>query len=204
MNIVIGDTYGFRFKDGYTALNGIWTVTHGLSWNSLQLEQVDLYESLYKKVGKTQNELESDKADLSVETFYRLENVADKTVIFIPRSYIIGIPVPDVFLYSKIMLTVDLGLFDDPDKLTTVRNSVGQVLEGLLGVTSEVNVVKYGEQWMEEGDFEQLVENREAARTGIVNYYSEALKKDTQISQLSARIAVLEDIVQQQHAQLNP
>lgn len=204
MNIDIGNTYGFRFKAGFTSLNGIYTVTHGLSWDSILLEEVDLFATLYQKAGKTTGDLEADYADLPVESFYRLVNVTDNTEVFMPKSYIIGIPVPDVFEYQKLMLTVDLGLFAEPDTLATIRNTVGQVLEGQLGTTTDVNVVIYGSQWMTEGDYEQIVEDRAAARTGVINYYSEVLKKDIVITKLNARIAALEEIVSQQHAQLNP
>jgi hypothetical protein len=204
MSVAIGNTYGFKFKTGFDSLNGIYTITHGLSWDSLLLEEIDLFATLYEPAGKLQGDLDTDIADLSLESFYRLVNVEDESIVYMPRSYINGIPVPDVFKYQRLMLSVDLGLYDDPDTLVTLRTSVAQVLEGQLGTTTDVNVVIYGSKWLTEGDYEQLAEARALARTGVVNYYSEVLKKDIELAKQSARIVALEEIVRLQDEQLNP
>jgi hypothetical protein len=204
MSIDIGNTYKFRFKSGFDSLNGIYTITHGLSWDSILLEEIDLFTLLYEPAGKVANDLDTDKSELTKESFFRLVNVEDGSVVFMPKSYITGVPEPDVFEYPKLMLTVNLGLHIEPDTLATLQATVGTVLLGQLGTSADVAVVQYGSKWLSEGDYEQIVEDRANSRSGVVNYYSEVLKKDIEIAKKNARITALELLVSQQHAQLNP
>jgi len=205
MSVDVGETYGFAFKDGFTALDGVYTITHALSWDSVLLEEVDLYELLYKPAGKSADDVEIDIDLLAVESFYRLESKENEgTVIYAPKGYIVGVPNPAVDRYPKLMVTLNLGVFKDPDVLAALNTGLEQYVKGVFGVTTEAEVTVWGEEWLTNSEYDTIVEHREHDVTGIINYYQESRKKDAQIVKMGQRMAALEQLVRDLHNQLHP
>lgn len=202
--LTIGHAYEFTFDTGFTDLDGIYKVTHAMTYDSVLLDEVDLYVNLYKPAGKSEQDLETDLPDYVDRTFYRFESVIDTTVLYVPDTIIVGIPAPDVREYAKVMLSVNLGVFADPTLLASLVNTMQQVLEGSHGILDIPIVATYDTTWMSESAYEAIVAAREAAATGTTNYYSDNLVLQQEVADKNAEIAALEIIIAQQDAIINP
>ena len=202
MSIELGHAYEFSFKTGFESLNGIYRVTHALSYNSVLEAEADLLANLYAPAGKDQDDLDTDLPTISQDSFYTLVSTTDASVIYMPASYIIGIPIPDVREYALLMLNIDLGAIADPALLQSVRDSVVQILEGGYGITNEPVVMQYDSKWMSESTYEAIEKVRERTKTGIQNYYTLSLRQAETIAEKNAKIAALETLVDQLRAQL--
>ncbi len=200
MSIEIGHAYEFRFKTGFNSLNGIYRVTHAQSYASLLEEDIDLLTYLYSPAGKVQGDLDTDLADIVEDSYYKLVSVEDESVIlYVPISYIVGVPVPDVREYGKVMVTVDLGVIADPALLASFQATLGQTLEEALGILTSPILMQYGTEWMSESAYQALEEAREAAKTGVTNYYTLSIEQAAEILAKDAKIAAYETLVADQH-----
>ena len=81
MNVEVGETYKFSFDTDYNTLNGIYKVLSLVSYDQILLDDVDLIESLYGLVGKSDTDLATDLPTIKEEAFYSLENVVSKQII---------------------------------------------------------------------------------------------------------------------------
>lgn len=207
MSITVGHIYKFTFSDDFVSLNGIYKVTHSMDYNTLLEDDVSLLDSLFVPAGLTDVELDAELPDIMTDVFYRLVNIDGTQILYIPYQYIVGIPVPDVFEYSKLMLAVDLGPWAEPDTLAAISNTISQYLENAYGISETPEVMAYDSVWMAESDYEAIVEARQTtidSGTGVVNYFKETQNKQAIIDAKDARIAALEDLVAALHADLNP
>lgn len=203
MSITVGQTYKFAFKTDFAALDGIYTLTHAVSWETLLVDEIDLFVHLYNKVNKTEADLDIDTPTIKTDVFYRLQLVTDETVfIYIPSKYIVGLPNAAVEEYSKLMITVDLGTFANANVLATLQQTMRDVLEQNVGVTNEVEVVEYDTEWLTSSEYATVESDRLNSRTGSINNYLEVIKKDTQIADLQAQVNALTELCSQLNAQI--
>lgn len=207
MSINVGKIYKFAFDSSFASLNGIYKVTHAMDYNTLLENDVDLVSKLFIPAGLTDTEYQAALPDLMTDTFYRLIALDGELELYVPYQYIVGIPVPDVFEYSKIMLGVDLGPWAEPDLLSGISTIISDYLENAYGITEAPEVMAYGSVWMAESDYEAIKDVRQDVidnGTGTINYFRETQNKQTTINAQAARITALEDLVAQLHDQLNP
>jgi hypothetical protein len=133
MQIAINTYYKFEFTKEFSVLDGIYFTERALSYQDLINEGIDLFEGLYAIVGKSKPTYESHLTRYIDSIFYKLINVDTNKFVWIPDNIIIGYPNPNVNEYSKVLLTTNLGIFDDPDTLLAVKNIVAQTIKSLIG-----------------------------------------------------------------------
>ena len=195
MSIDVGTVYQFVFKGGFTDLNGIYKVSHSLDYDTILLEDISLLDFLYSQVNKTAQDLETDLSDYKDNVFYKITHVSTLAVYYVPRSYIVGIPNPDVRPYSKLVLTQDLGPFADPNLLATLMATIQQVLQVETGIVELPTIMEYDREWMTGGEYTSIVDDRIANKGNTVNYYSANKELINQITSKNTTIAGLEEII---------
>ena len=199
MSIVVGNQYGLKFKDDFDDLDGIYTVSHAVDYNSLLLDDISLMTYLFIHVGKTEEDLDVAIGDIRDDVFFKIVHVVNESIYYVPRSYIVGIPDPNVAAYSKLMLTMDLGVFADPTLLATLKNSIENALREGAGIDKQVQLMQYGEQWLTQEEYETIAEDRETTRTGFVNYYEKYTEQEALVQTQNTKIAALEEIIRRQN-----
>ena len=102
------------------------------------------------------------------------------------------------------MVTLNLGVFKDPDLLAALSSSMEQYAKGVHGVTTTAEVSTWGEEWLTNTEYDAVVQQRQDDTSGIINYYQETHKKDAVIVKQSQRIDNLEQLVRALHTQLHP
>lgn len=207
MSITVGHIYKFAFDTDFAILNGIYKVTHAMDYDTLIESDVDLLNSLFEPAGLSDVELQVALPTIKTDTFYRLITIDGNTELYIPYQYVVGIPVPDVFEYSKLMLVVDLGPWAEPDVLAGIQSIISSYLENAYGITEQPEVMAYDTVWMAESDYEATKDARQDVidnGTGTINYFTETQNKQEIINAKDARIDALEALVAQLHNQLYP
>lgn len=176
MSVKIDETYDFKFgtnddQDAYTPLNGIYRVLDIYSYTRMLEEDVDIYELTFKKIGILKESFESEVVNYKHDNIYMLQSVVDDDIICIPDSIIIGYPSPDVKEYPKVMMSLDLGVFDSPESLVVLEQLIKDTIVEKLGkdivnedtvepLDPKVSVVVYMKEWMNNSDYHTLRENR--------------------------------------------
>lgn len=178
MSIHINTVYNFKFgtsegMDSYTSLNGIYKVLDIYSYQRILNEDVDLYTLTFSKVNVSKETFETEIIKYTGDNFYMLQSVLDEDIICIPDSLIIGYPSPDVKEYPKLMLSVDLGVFDAPETVLMLENIIKETIVKTIGaeitdgtevepVDPKVSVVVYLKEWMSCSDYVKIRQERKA------------------------------------------
>lgn len=191
----INHVYRFSFNSTFSSLDGVYKTLQLIPYDDFFGLGIDMVKYLYSKVNKGEEDWLADLSNYSGDVFIKLQNVTDETnIIYIPQSIMVKVPEGDIGRYQKLMVTVDLGVFDDEvfdDAIVTLK----EVLEKRLGISVEPTVMKYDDVWLSKAEFATIAADREANKDIVENYYSSAKKAiDTEI-ELRTTIAALEAII---------
>jgi len=211
MSITLNKHYKFQFdptRDA-DALNGIYRVDRVLGYNSVVLEEIDIYTSLYKRIGKSEADLEVDLTNYLDDLFYKMTSMFDQSVVWVPESLIVGYPDPNVREYSRVMLTTDLGVYEDPDTLYHITRIVKDNLKHMLGLVAEdseepidarINphtaVAEYNTVWMSDAEYKDVENLRATKRVvddNMIDYYEKWKERGDEVKRLQEQITALEE-----------
>lgn len=108
------------------------------SLEALQLRGVNVFETHYSPYGLTQTDYVADvDADVKLIT---LISVTGHPTVTLPSSYLTGYPSKTTIPYSRLLLSVNLGLLPDTVDLASARSAVAEGVGDLLGITPEVQL----------------------------------------------------------------
>lgn len=158
-------------------------------FNTLEVDEIDIFASFYEPVGLTVNEVEADRTnDINIITL--MSDTAPTA--YIPSSYILSFPTETTVPYSRILLSVDLGLLPDGIILTTAIEEIVSALEDIVGVGATARVhalsntdgVSWSEHTMLEGNRKARVKSTETAVAAVKRLTTEISK----VSQLNQQL----------------
>lgn len=196
MLLNIGTIYKVGFDTGFTAIDDVYQVLQIINHNKLLELEVDLVSTLYTAVGKTQEDYDADKASYLDGYYYELSSMTQTDVsYFVPISIISSMPEIDINKYKKLILTFDIGTFNNTDELSTITTSIQETLTANHGITSSPQLMSYDEVWLTDVEYTAIEDARAAVATGATNYYSEAIRLEQELTQATAKIAALEAII---------
>lgn len=174
MSVNVGWTYKFTFTNDFTALNGVYTVVKIYSYDELINDGIDLAEGLYAYVGKTAADLDNDVATYRDTNIYKIVNPDDSAVMYyVPEPVILTIPDPNIARYSKLVLGVNLGIFDNEDQLNSVIATLNEILSKTVGLFDAPQLFTVGHSWLTPDEYAALEAARATDSREVVNFYSQ-------------------------------
>ena len=199
MLVIPNYTYDFTFKSTLSSLNGIYTVVSVLSYAEMLNLSLDLFALTYKPNNISSDVFNSDLDTLRTGEIVKLVSVTDKSIIhYIPAHFFDKIPDGSVQKYFRLGLAIDLGVYDDPDSLSVIRNEVEQVVATMLGVTNKTVVYTVDNKWMTTADYAIIEADRKSKIQRISNNYTDKLALLNQVNSLKTLITYYEDILKSQ------
>lgn len=121
MQININRTYKFVFisdpPDGHpdAPTDGYYLVLQELTYNELLEAGIDTYPvSSYQNLD-----------------FYKLKNQSNNQIVYVPESYIAEFPEIDVQRYPKLVMTINLGLVNNPSVLDGLKEQIAGTINNL-------------------------------------------------------------------------
>lgn len=189
----VGKLYKFSFIPEFSDLDGVYFVEEHLSYTSA-VEKGDIAK-VYEKVGK-EEDFDSESVLLRGSIVLKLvPKGTDTEPLFVPSPLVKETPDPTVKNYPKLALVVNVGPCDDEEKLSYLVNMLNDVAVSGAGLEEEVYVHKYGSVSLTDEEYSQIEENRENRKESVETYFSENRELRGQVTRLTARVAVLEEII---------
>lgn len=196
MSVNVGWTYKFTFTNDFSSLNGVYSVVKIYTYDELINDGIDLNDGLYAHVGKTADNLDADVHLYRNEDIYKLVNPDDSAVIYyVPYPILMTIPDPNIKKYAKLVLGVNLGIFDNQDQLTSVISTLQEILSKTVGIEETPQLFSVGHKWLTPDEYSDIEAQRLTASREVVNYYSETQKLLDEISKKQTQIDVLKSHV---------
>lgn len=166
------------FNAAFETLNGIYQVEEIYSYNQILEQEIDLYELLYKLVGKDEEtDLLTDLANYTDGAFFKLKELNGTTIIVVPESIVMAANV-NIKQYYSTMLQVNLGTFEDPVVIHPLVNIILDTLKDRLGNPNQTieslalaesladildlnaNLQVYDREWMLTSEYKNIVIKR--------------------------------------------
>ena len=176
MVIQLDRSYKINFKteeDGagadFSVLDGFYEVVRSYGWNELNASGIDLQESLLDHAGiADKTAIRTLQQNWANDAFYYCIGMDKDRQIWVPESIIKGYPDPRIGSYKKLMLTIDLGVFANPEDFSTMGKEIMNYLRSNYGIDRPDGIVAaYGNQWMTVKEYEETDSRRQAGQ-GLV------------------------------------
>lgn len=180
----------------------IYEVTAIREFSDLYLQGIDVYTHYYEKLGIREgvdlngklfsfdDEVKNNPAIVTLEG-------TDRTVIYVPTTFIVKYPeVDERLLYSRMILSADLGILPDDVNLDTVSKEVEELVSKRVGKTAKVVLTKAistTQPTIE--DHIKLENTRKGNIKSMENNFSELEKYKKQNQQLQKQIETLTRIL---------
>lgn len=206
MLVQTGTTYSFKFKTvagiDFSVIDGIYKVTQELTYADILANKINMVESFYSKVGASASQwsidIKNESLGFAANSFYKLESVNNKlepTIIYITKQIIDTYPDANIKKYSKLMLVLDLSVFDNPTLMTSVKDKVEQLIMNESGIDTESVLSVYDDVWMTVSDYDALEVIRNGNKTNSIDLYTENQRLKEQLSAANVRVNALEEII---------
>ena len=189
MRVLPDVVYKFTFTSSFNTLDKIYRVVSILSYEELLNLEVDLFETTYKANGLDEVMFNTDLGAIRSGQIFKLVDVTDESnVQYIPELIIKEVPDQSVQKYLNLGLAVNIGIFDDPAKITTIKSEVEQTLAAMLGTNNNATLYTVKESWLTTDQYVAIDTAREAAITKVDNHYTEKLALQKKVDQLQTLV----------------
>lgn len=120
--------------------NVVYEVTAIREFSDLYFQGVDVYREFYLKVGLedgvtvNKEEFNFSKEVSQYPSIVTLEG-SDRSIIYVPSTYIVSFPeVNEVTKYSRLILSMDIGMLPDSLNLDSVLKEVSDLVSKRVGI----------------------------------------------------------------------
>jgi len=190
--------YYFQCVSQFSTLNGIYEVIQKKTYPELISDGIDMVALCYDKAGLTSDDWDADAESMQNDVFYKLaapSDNLDQPFIWLPDSKIAAYPDSSVYRYKKLMVMLNLGIFEDSNELSSSMQTIKNLLLANHGISTDALVTKYSDIWLTEAQYDNVVQSRDSLKGTTVNYISENNRLVSELNQANARIAALEALV---------
>jgi hypothetical protein len=175
--------------------NGIYRVLSILTFDKLVNSNIDLYNVTYKPVNISEEDYLDIISDIQDKDILELQKVDEDIVVYIPEYHIIKTPDINVKAYYKLGLAVNLGIFDDKDKLDWIKNEIEQTILHLTGINKSADFFTIKEVWMNEQEYQDIEDDRNSNITNRNTLYSDKLALQKQVTELQTLVNEYENLI---------
>ena len=195
MIIVPNHVYKFEFISIFDKLDNIYKVESVLSYPELVSLNIDLFKETYKKNDVDVSIFNSNLNNIRSGKIYKLSSIRDKSIHYIPEYTLIKIPDGTIQRYLQLGLAIDLGIFNDADQLSVLKDEIDQIVATMTGTQNKTIIYTVKDVWMTKTEYNTLDDLRKDNITKITNHYTDKLELIKQIDSLKVLVDHYENIL---------
>lgn len=191
----IGQTCRYTFIDSWSNLDGVYELVQQLSFTEIKENKIDLVKTTYTVANKTAADYENDLPTFTGQVFLKLINPTNENIVYVPTVFIAKIPEYDIHIRTKLVLTLDLGVFNDIGEINTITNTVKSIISTSYGITAEPVIFSYGSEYLSDNEYAAIEDERELNKSQTVNYYSETQRLISELNEAKNKIIAYESLL---------
>lgn len=215
-NVLLGQIYRFEFLSDFAFLGyqpglsdsadvGMYRVDQILSYREMLMQEISIYDNLYKPFDLPKSLFESDETRFDDKvTFYKLVDPNDEElVLYMPDIFISDHPDTNVDMFHKIMLGFTLGVFADVEQFSDLKQTIETLLETRYGIKTIADVFTFKQTYLTTQDYESIVEERaQTKNNSTLDLYdtlflTEKGIKEKEILELRSKVIAYEELLTQ-------
>lgn len=201
----VGGIYKFTFIDRFNILSGIYKLAKLMTYDEFLEEGEDLLSKLYEPCGLSKEDLDADLQEIKASKIMKLTNPSihtENSLMYMPLCFMDTTPDHNVKCYYKFGVVAYVGITEDPSTLSEIKNTIKDRAKAMLGIDPDPALITVGEEWLTESDYQQIVSRRKATQSGVLNYFSENVRLEKELTSLKSTLAAYEEIIRKQNAQI--
>lgn len=186
VNLVLGKIYRFTFVKDFEKLGysrdpdseyhdvycGVYRVDKILSYKDVLSYGIDVYNNLYAPIGVPKDVYNKDEPSFQNTMFYKLVDPRNEDiVIYMPLSFVDGVPDGSIARYDKLILGINLGVFSDLEMVTDMIMILTELLEVRYGIKADgkqfpadkelVKINRYDDIYLTTEEYESINQARQ-------------------------------------------
>jgi hypothetical protein len=201
----VGGIYKFTFIDRFNILSGIYKLAKLMTYDEFLEEGEDLLPKLYEPCGLSKEDLDADLQEIKASKIMKLTNPSihtENSLMYMPLCFMDTTPDHNVKCYYKFGVVAYVGITEDPSTLSEIKNTIKDRAKAMLGIDPDPALITVGEEWLTESDYQEIVSRRKATQSGVLNYFSENVRLEKELTSLKSTLAAYEEIIRKQNAQI--
>lgn len=196
--INVGYVYKFVFHSSIESINGKYKLLNIMVLEDLLKLGIDLFKDVLNPIGMTQEDFNNNvlpNLDNKIRIF-KLKNVEDVTkTYYIPEFLIIQQPEFGVKPYLRLGLAVNLGVFNNINRIEWIKNEIEDILRGKLGVNKEAIIFATEEVWLTDNEYQEIENERQNNIDNTESIYVINQKLRNEITNLQSLINEYEQLI---------
>lgn len=185
----------------FAALNGIYTLTKVMSFDTAIEDGVDFEKSLYELVGLTEDDYLADWQSYQTEQILQLTRCRDPAaiaadvvgqIVNVPESLLQYIPDPMVRPYEDIYLAINVGPYAAPEKIDWLRVQLNDLASAVTGTADAAAIMSVGQLWLTDGQYADVTTDRDTRIQQMTPQVATIIAQQDEIARLRALITAYE------------
>lgn len=189
----VGTTYKLAFTNPFNVADGIYTVMKIMTYDEAIGDNVVLNQ-IYIDAGKTDADYQNDIPTLRTDKILKIKSVSDDKLRYVPMSFLKYEPNANVKEYMRLVIGVDLGVFDNMNDVVYLKNTIQNLIDGGMGINNEPLIAAVNTTiWMTEEEYNQTVVSRESRKNTLINLYTENARLRKELDAANVKVAGYEN-----------
>ncbi len=195
MLVNIDKAYKFTFENRFSELNDIYLVTRIMTFKEVINDNVDLGNMLYERVNLTKADYENEVTKFLNDKIYKVVQPDRDEILYLPNSILQYAPDPNVKRYMKLVVSLDLGVFDNVETLEHVARIMQEHISGSTGILKTPELDSYGYKWLSEEDYLVQESKRDESLKTVTNFFTACNTLQKERDRLITKLAAYEEII---------
>lgn len=201
----VGAVYNFKFDTDYTSFNGTYKVDGIMSYDEYLANGGDIVSDFFEP-NNQQAAADTEIIKVRQSVIMKLESPNDDDDTpsrYAPLCYVSETPDFNVKKYQKFGMITYIGICEDPALFDFMKSTVTDAVEASFGISPQPMFVVTGEQWLTDTEYNDVLKSRDNTKKKVLNYYSENLRLEKELSQLKTKINEYEKLIINLQTQVN-
>lgn len=193
-----GIVYKFTFETGFENSNGVFKLVKLMTYDEYLNDGGNILQDFYIPNNKTEDDLNKELSVIRESRIMKLQTpneLGEVSSYFAPLSHLKCTPDHNVKQYAKLGIITYIGVVGEGELLDYATTNIKEQFEAALGITTEPKLVNIESVWLTDTEYREEVAKRDESKKKILNYYSENLKLNVEVTSLKTKLKKYEELL---------
>jgi len=198
----VGSVYKFMFKSIIENIDDIYKLRNIMTIDDIIEDNIDLFKDNFANIGVTQDDYNNEilpnlQNNCIFFKLQRMNNVGNNTnnIFYIPEFLVKYQPIYNVQPYLRLGLAVNLGVFNDANRLNSIKNEINDMLKSKLGIDQSAILFGTNEVWLTDEEYNEIEQDRQDKINNTSSIYKDKIELEKTVLNLQNIINDYEQLI---------
>ena len=199
----VGSVYKFIFKSIIENIDDIYKLRNIMTIDDIIEDNIDLFKDNFSNIGVTQDDynneilpnLQNNCIFFKLQRMNNAGNNNTNNIFYIPEFLVKYQPIYNVQPYLRLGLAVNLGVFNDANRLDSIKNEINDMLKSKLGIDQPAILFGTNEVWLTDEEYNEIEQDRQDKINNTSSIYKDKIELEKTILNLQNIINDYEQLI---------